>query len=209
VVDLKNTRIAGWALAIFILTLPIWLQQINDYFVHVVITIGVYIILTLSLNIIVGYAGQFALGHAAFYGIGAYTASLLMVNYGLSFWLALPISAMVTGLFGFLLGTPVIRLKGDYLGIVTLGFGEIVRLIFVNWIDVTNGPMGIPGIPSPELFGYSFSQKLDYYYLIAFLVLITIFVVNRILRSGIVSIYDWSFFCRNSRSVLGFLYFVH
>ncbi|MFY0543828.1 branched-chain amino acid ABC transporter permease [Brevibacillus sp. H7] len=182
---MKITSIAKLLVAVFLLLLPLWLQSFNDYLVHIVITIGVYIILTLSLNVIVGYAGQFALGHAAFYGIGAYVASILMVNYGISFWLALPISAIVTGGFGLLLGSPVMRLKGDYLGIVTLGFGEIVRLIFVNWVDVTKGPMGIPGIPSPELFGYSFHQKLDYYYLILVLVVITVFAIHRIVHSGI------------------------
>jgi branched-chain amino acid transport system permease protein len=185
VVAVNQAKIAKLSALIFLLLLPLWLQQINDYFVHIMITIGVYIILALSLNVIVGYAGQFALGHAAFYGIGAYVAALLMVNHGLSFWLVLPISAIVTGVFGLLLGSPVMRLKGDYLGIVTLGFGEIVRLIFVNWVEVTKGPMGIPGIPSPELFGYSFHQKLDYYYLIFVLVAITVFVIHRIVHSGI------------------------
>ena len=172
-------------IVLFLLTLPLWLQPLNDYFVHIIIAIGVYIILTLSLNVIVGYAGQFALGHAAFYGIGAYVAALLMVNLDLSFWLALPIAALVTGLFGLLLGSPVIRLKGDYLGIVTLGFGEIVRLIFVNWISVTNGPMGITGIPSPELFGFTFSSKIEYYYLLLALTGLTLFVIHRIVHSGI------------------------
>jgi branched-chain amino acid transport system permease protein len=183
--SLKYIKLKPLLIALFLLTLPLWLQPINDYLVHIVITIGVYVILTLSLNIIVGYAGQFALGHAAFYGIGAYVAAILMVNHQVSFWLVLPISAIVTGLFGVLLGSPVIRLKGDYLGIVTLGFGEIVRLIFVNWVDVTNGPMGIPGIPSPELFGYSFSGKIEYYYLILLLTAISVFVMNRIIHSGI------------------------
>jgi branched-chain amino acid transport system permease protein len=182
---LKNKKLKTLLIALFLLTLPLWLGPINDYFVHIIIAIGVYVILTLSLNIIVGYAGQFALGHAAFYGIGAYVAALLMVNLHFSFWLALPISAIVTGFFGLLLGSPVIRLKGDYLGIVTLGFGEIVRLIFVNWVNVTGGPMGIPGIPAPELFGYSFSGKTEYYYLILILVAISLFVINRIVHSGI------------------------
>lgn len=172
-------------LGIFLILLPFVLQGINDYFIHIAITIGVYIMLSLSLNVIVGYAGQFALGHAAFYGIGAYISALAMVNLNMSFWIALPLSAMVTGIFGILLGSPVMRLKGDYLGIVTLGFGEIVRMIFVNWVKLTKGPMGIPGIPSPELFGYTFSSKIDFYFLILFLAVLTVFIINRVIHSGI------------------------
>ncbi|MEC0237824.1 branched-chain amino acid ABC transporter permease [Paenibacillus kribbensis] len=170
---------------VLLLILPLFLQQMNDYVLHIAITIGIYIILSLSLNIIIGYAGQFALGHAAFYGIGAYTSALLMLQWNVSFWVALPAAAIITGLFGLLLGSPVIRLRGDYLGIVTLGFGEIVRLVFVNWVDVTRGPMGLPGIPAPTLFGYTFTEKTDFYYLILVLAAITIFVVHRIIHSGI------------------------
>lgn len=167
------------------IVLPLVLQQVNDYWMHIVIMIGIFSILSMSLNVIIGYAGQFALGHAAFYGIGAYSAALLMIHFQVSFWIALPAAAMIAGFFGFLLGTPVIRLRGDYLGIVTLGFGEIVRLIFVNWVDVTRGPMGLPGIPAPTLFGYTFSGKTEFYYLILALALLTFFVIHRIVHSGV------------------------
>jgi len=171
--------------AALLLALPLLLGPVSEFWLHVMIMIGIFSILSMGLNVIIGYAGQFALGHAAFYGIGAYTAALLLIHYDLSFWLVLPIAAIVTGFFGFLLGTPVIRLRGDYLGIVTLGFGEIVRLIFVNWIDVTRGPMGLPGIPAPSLFGYTFSGKIEFYYLILVLAAITYIIINRIVHSGI------------------------
>ncbi|WP_235427080.1 branched-chain amino acid ABC transporter permease [Cohnella kolymensis] len=116
--------------------------------------------------------------------MGAYTAAILMVNYELSFWLALPAAAIVSGFFGFLLGTPVMRLKGDYLGIVTLGFGEIVRLIFVNWIDLTNGPMGIPAIPSPSVGGYTLTSNSDFYYLVLVITVVSVFIIRRIVQSG-------------------------
>lgn len=174
-----------WAMAALLIVLPLVLQQVNDYWMHIVIMIGIFSILSMSLNVIIGYAGQFALGHAAFYGIGAYSAALLMIHFQISFWIALPAAAIIAGFFGFLLGTPVIRLRGDYLGIVTLGFGEIVRLIFVNWVDVTRGPMGLPGIPAPTLFGFTFSGKTEFYYLILVLVLLTFFVINRIVHSGV------------------------
>ncbi|GGF97438.1 branched-chain amino acid ABC transporter permease [Paenibacillus abyssi] len=181
-------RIKIWAIpaAILLLMLPFVVQMFDnaDFLLRIAVMIGIYIILTLSLNIIVGYAGQFALGHAAFYGIGAYTAALLMVNYDVSFWLALPAAAIVTGFFGFLLGTPVMRLKGDYLGIVTLGFGEIVRLIFVNWIDLTNGPMGIPGIPAPSLGSYTLGSNMDFYYLVLVVTVISVLIIRRIVQSG-------------------------
>ena len=168
-----------------LLLLPFLLQQIDDYLLHIAVTVGVYIILALSLNVIVGYAGLFAIGHAAFYGIGAYAAALLIVNFGVSFWLALPLAAVITCLFGCLLGSTVIRLKGDYLGIVTLAFGEIVRLLFVNLVDVTRGPMGIPGIAPPSFLGRNFDNKIDFYFLILLLDLLTIFLVNRIVYSGV------------------------
>lgn len=183
---MKSKKTIGILTALILLILPFLLQVFGneDFLLRIAMMIGIYIILTLSLNIIVGYAGQFALGHAAFYGIGAYTAAILMVNYDISFWLALPAAAIVTGFFGFLLGTPVMRLKGDYLGIVTLGFGEIVRLIFVNWINLTNGPMGIPGIPTPSIGEYSFSSNMDFYYLVLVITAVVVFVVRRIVQSG-------------------------
>lgn len=176
-------RVGKLALAIVALILPFLTH--NDYVLHLSISVGIYIILTLGLNLIVGYSGQFALGHAAFYGIGAYTAALLLLRTGLSFWLILPIAALVTGISGLLLGLPSIRLRGDYLGIVTLGSGEIVRLIFVNWTTVTRGPMGLPGIRSPELFGYTFGSKADFYFLLLILLVITVLVISRIVNSGI------------------------
>lgn len=107
-----NKKAAMAAAAVLAIVLPIVLQLVNDYLLHVVIMIGIFSMLSLSLNVIIGYAGQFALGHAAFYGIGAYAAALLMLHFHLSFWIALPASAAIAGLFGFLLGSPVIRLRG-------------------------------------------------------------------------------------------------
>jgi branched-chain amino acid transport system permease protein len=178
-------RTAKIATAALLLVLPLLLRPFNDYWLHVVIMIGIYSILSMSLNMIIGYAGLFALGHAAFYGIGAYSAALLMIHYKVSFWLALPAAAVITGLFGFLLGTPDMRLRGDYLAIVTLGFGEIVRLVFVNWVEVTRGPMGLPGIPAPEWFGYVFTGKTEFYYLILALAALTFAVLHKIVHSGV------------------------
>lgn len=171
--------------ALLLALLPFILEPINSYLVHIAISIGIFAILSISLNVIIGYAGIFALGHAAFYGVGAYSAALLMIHFELSFWIALPMSAIIAGIAGLIVGLPVIRLRGDYLAIVTLGFGEIVRLIFINWVPVTNGPMGLPGIPEPSLFGYTFHQKTEFYYLILILLLLTVFIIYRIVHSGI------------------------
>ena len=178
-------RLRPAAFALLLTALPFALEQASSYFTHIAISILIFAILALSLNVIIGYAGIFALGHAAFFGIGAYTAALLMMKGELSFWLALPAAAVAAGLFGVLLGLAGIRLRGDYLAIVTLGFGEIVRLVFVNGGKVTNGPMGIPGIPAPDLFGYALTRKTEFYFLALLLLLFTVFVIYRVVHSGI------------------------
>jgi len=118
-----------------------------------------YVMLGWGLNIVVGLAGLLDLGYVAFYAVGAYTYALLATQHGLGFWTVLPIAGMMAALFGILLGFPVLRLRGDYLAIVTMGFGEIIRLVILNWVDLTNGPAGIGGIPGPSLFGATFTEN--------------------------------------------------
>lgn len=168
---------------LLLLILPLFIE--NTYFLHILISIGLYIILALSLNLVTGFAGQLSLGHVAFYGIGAYTSALLMLNFDLNFWFATIASALCAALFGFLLGLPTLRLRGDYLAIVTLGFAEIIRLVLINWDTLTRGPMGLPGIPSPELFGYVFSSRESFYYLIMLFAIFTIIFMNRLTNSGV------------------------
>lgn len=117
-----------------------------------------YVMLGWGLNIVVGLAGLLDLGYVAFYAVGAYAYALLSTQHGLGFWVVLPLAGMMAALFGILLGFPVLRLRGDYLAIVTLGFGEIIRLVILNWFDLTNGPAGIGSIPGPTLFGAVFSE---------------------------------------------------
>lgn len=169
--------------AIVLLTLPFTVA--NSYILHIFITVCIYIVLALSLNLVTGYAGQLVLGHAAFYGIGAYAGALLMLHFHINFFIALLLSAAITAVFGFLLGLPALRLRGDYLAIVTLGFGEIVRLVFVNWKDVTRGPAGLPGIPSPELFGITITGRIAFYYMALIIAILTIFFMMRLINSGI------------------------
>jgi branched-chain amino acid transport system permease protein len=117
-----------------------------------------YIMLAWGLNITVGYAGLLDLGYAGFYALGAYSTALLAQHYGLGFWEALPIGGLIAAGTAFLIGFPVLRLRGDYFAIVTLGFGEIVRLVLTNWTSLTGGPNGISDIPRPTLFGLEFAR---------------------------------------------------
>lgn len=153
------------------------------YQTSIMITALMYVILGLGLNIVVGLGGLLHLGYAAFYAIGAYTYALLNKYAGLSFWVCLPLGGLSAMMLGILVGLPVLRLRGDYLAIVTLGFGEITRIILENVSEVTGGPAGISGIPRPSFFGISMNLNtaITYtYFLTLLLVLFTIFVVRRL-----------------------------
>lgn len=164
----------------------------------------IYVLLGLGLNVVVGYAGLLDLGYVGFYAVGAYTYAILSTQFGWGFWSSLPVAACLAGLVGILLGFPVLRLRGDYLAIVTLGFGEIIRLLLNNLDKYTGGPNGIDDIPAPTLFGVVFTRRagegetpfhqwLDIgysseyrlifvYFIVFFLILLTLFVINRLLR---------------------------
>ncbi|HDH12566.1 MAG TPA: high-affinity branched-chain amino acid ABC transporter permease LivM [Nitrospirae bacterium] len=160
----------------------------STYQVNIMATVLMYVMLGLGLNIVVGLAGLLDLGYVAFYAVGAYSYALLNYHFGLSFWIALPAGALIGAVFGILLGFPVLRLRGDYLAIVTLGFGEIIRLILENWNEFSFGPSGIANIPRPSLFGIHFSLQgatIYLYFIMIGLVLFTIFVVNRLQNSRI------------------------
>jgi branched-chain amino acid transport system permease protein len=155
----------------------------SSYQTNIMTTALMYVVLGLGLNIVVGMAGLLDLGYVAFYAVGAYTYALLQYHFQLGFWAVLPIGGLVAALFGILLGFPVLRLRGDYLAIVTLGFGEIIRLILENWGKFSQGPSGISNIPRPGFFGIhlSLDSAIIYmYYLMVAFVLTTIFIVNRL-----------------------------
>lgn len=173
------------AISVFALVFPFIFSM---YQTNIMITGLIYVMLGLGLNIVVGLAGLLDLGYVAFYAVGAYSYALLNHHFGIGFWTALPIGAGVGVLFGILLGFPVLRLRGDYLAIVTLGFGEIIRLILENWNAFSFGPSGIANIPRPSLFSIQLSLQnatIYLYYLMILLVLFTIFVVNRLQDSRI------------------------
>lgn len=179
----KRTGLA--AVIGFLIIMPL-LSSI--YQINIFISALLYVMLGLGLNIVVGLAGQLVLGYAAFYAVGAYTYGLLNHYFGLGFWAVLPAGGFMAVLFGILLGFPVLRLKGDYLAIVTLGFGEIIRLVLENWSDVTRGSAGVSGISRPGLFGLQMdvTEATTYiYYLVLIAVAITIVVVSRIKNSRV------------------------
>jgi branched-chain amino acid transport system permease protein len=190
---------AAAAFLTFALAVPIIFYG-NRYLLDLGILIVTYTMLGFGLNIVVGLAGLLDLGYVAFYAVGAYSYALIAQNFGLSFWICLPLAGILAAFAGLLLGFPVLRLRGDYLAIVTLGFGEIIRLILLNWQNLTGGPNGIPGIPRPSFFGLPFNSSehgfaatfgLAYspthrvvflYYLILALALVTNWVTLRLRR---------------------------
>lgn len=158
------------------------------YQTNIMISAMLYIMLALGLNIVVGLAGQLVLGYVAFYAVGAYAYGLLHQYFGLGFWACLPLGGLLAALFGLGLGFPVLRLRGDYLAIVTLGFGEIVRLGLLNWTSLTGGPRGISDIPRPALFGIQLdlNAATSYiYYLVLAAVIITVIVISRLKNSRV------------------------
>ncbi len=160
----------------------------SPYQTTIMTTALIYVVLGLGLNIVVGLAGLLDLGYVAFYAVGAYSYALFNYYYGFGFWAILPVGAVLAGLCGVILGVPVLRLRGDYLAIVTLGFGEIIRLVLENWDDVTFGPQGIPNIPKPNFFGLEmdFQTVTLYMYFVVFaMTIFTIVVVRRLNNSRI------------------------
>ena len=176
----------------------------SRYAIDIATGVLIYVMLGWGLNIVVGLAGLLDLGYVAFYAVGAYSYALLALHFDLSFWVCLPLAGLFAATFGVILGFPVLRLRGDYLAIVTLGFGEIIRIILLNWYSVTRGPDGLSGIPRPSFFGLPFDRSppegvtafheffgipyegvhrvIFLYYLILILALITNFFTLRIRR---------------------------
>jgi branched-chain amino acid transport system permease protein len=197
-------RIAAPILLLFALTLPILVTEFTPsrdrQFLDLAILILTYIMLGWGLNIVVGLAGLLDLGYVAFYAVGAYSFALLDLHTGLGFWICLPLAGILAAFWGIILGFPVLRLRGDYLAIVTLAFGEIVRLVLINWNEFTGGPNGINNIAKPSFFGLQFTRGeggfadffgLEYntihrfiwlYYIILALALLTNFVTIRLRR---------------------------
>jgi branched-chain amino acid transport system permease protein len=153
----------------------------NPYHVQVLVFIGIYVILALSLNLLNGYVGLLSIGHAAFYAVGAYASAKLTMELHLPWPAALAGSGAVAGAFGYLIAKPTLKLSGIYLTLVTLGFNMILFLVLQNWMGFTNGPLGIMDIPAPSLFGYAVASRLEYYYLILALAVLTVVSMHRLM----------------------------
>ena len=195
----RSGRLLAPALLVFAVTLPVFAGR---FYLDLGIVVLTYVMLGWGLNIVVGLAGLLDLGYVAFYAVGAYAYALFSTQFGLGFWTCLPIAGLLAALAGLLLGFPVLRLRGDYLAIVTLAFGEIIRIVLINWTNLTNGPNGISDIPRPTLFGLKFDASgspdsfagffdIDYspthrviylYYVILALALLTNWVTLRLRR---------------------------
>ncbi|MDC9622298.1 high-affinity branched-chain amino acid ABC transporter permease LivM [Xenorhabdus sp. XENO-7] len=200
-----STRKQQLLVVLIVAAAIIWPFVVSRGSVDIATLTLIYVMLGLGLNVVVGLSGLLVLGYAGFYAIGAYTYALLNHYYGLGFWQSLPLAGLTAALFGLLLGFPVLRLRGDYLAIVTLGFGEIVRILLLNNTEITGGPNGISQIPKPTLFGLEFnrsvkeggwdtfhnffglkydpSDRIIFLYLVALLlVVMTLLVIHRLLR---------------------------
>ena len=157
--DTKGYQIALTAI-IFSVIFP-FLPFTDRYLMDIAIMMLTYIMLGWGLNIVIGLAGLLDLGYVAFYAVGAYSYALFAIHFGWSFWICLPIAGIFAAMFGVLLGFPVLRLRGDYLAIVTLAFGEMIRILLLNWYQLTKGPDGLTGIPRPSFFGLPFKSFPD------------------------------------------------
>jgi branched-chain amino acid transport system permease protein len=174
-------RLVLGALLVAAVLVPAFVR--SPYVLHVAVLAGIYVILTLSLNLITGFCGQFSLGHAGFYGIGAYTAALAAIHLGTPFVVNLAAAAAAAAVAGFLIGIPTLRLGGIYLAMATLGFGEIIHLVLLNWLSVTRGPLGIPAIPGPELLGVDLATPARQYYVALALAVVACVIVTRLVNS--------------------------
>ena len=154
----RSSKYVAPILLLVAITMPLLGER---YLIDVGILVLTYVMLGWGLNIVVGLAGLLDLGYVAFYAVGAYSYALLAQTFDLGFWTCLPLAGLLAGTWGVILGFPVLRLRGDYLAIVTLAFGEIIRIVLLNWVSLTGGPNGISGIPRPTLFGLVFNTTDD------------------------------------------------
>jgi branched-chain amino acid transport system permease protein len=185
----------------FLFSIPLWMTDL--YILHILINTGIFVIAAMSLNLLLGYTGQLSLGHVAFFGIGAYFSALVSVGFDLELtdtytyvfapkpvWIAFLAGIIAAGLFGWLIGRVAFKVRGAYFVIVTISFAEVVRLVSLNWVDLTEGPMAINNIPPftlgiPGLWEMTFYQKMPNYYLVLIVAIVCYFLIRRIVRSRI------------------------
>lgn len=180
--EVRGRQLLPWAVVGALALVPLVMP--NVYTIHVLNEVGINSLLALGLNLVIGGAGQLSVGQAGFYGVGAYTAGILATRLGFPFWATLPLAGIAAGVVGLVIG-PVLRLRGVSLAVATLAFGEIVRIVISNWMTLTNGPNGIPGIPFPSLAGFVFNTDYRYYYLVLAWVVLCYLTVARLADSRV------------------------
>ena len=185
---------AGWTVLVLVVlaTLPLWLD--NPYLLHVLIVTGIFIIAAMSLNLVLGYAGQLSLGHVAFFGIGAYASALTALGFKLSFplevaveakpvWLAMLMGIVAAGLCGWFIGRIAFKVRGAYFVIVSISFAEVVRMVAVNWVELTQGPMALNNIPPLAFGNLAFYKKPENYWLVLATAVLCYLLIRRLVRS--------------------------
>lgn len=178
-----KTRWRFGLLALAALALPQLVT--NMYYLHVINLAGIYTLITIGLNLLSGYTGQVSMGQAGFFAIGTYTSALLSLSFGVPFWAAAGVALAVTALCGLVIAVPAMKLSGPYLVLATVGFGEIIRLVILNWTPVTKGAAGLTGIPLPEFFGVKVMSEQQFYYLIFFVLAVATYVAYRLAASKV------------------------
>jgi branched-chain amino acid transport system permease protein len=183
-------KAAAVAILLLVLaTLPAWLD--NPYILHILIITGIFIVAAMSLNLLLGYAGQLSLGHVAFFGIGAYASALVSLGFNVSFfslkpkpvWIAMLCGMAAAGLCGWLIGRIAFKVRGAYFVIVSISFVEVVRLVAVNWVELTQGPMALNNIPPLNVLGFAFYKKPENYWLVLVVVVLSFVLIRRIINS--------------------------
>ncbi len=166
---------------VVVVSLPVIID--NSFVLHMLTLTLIYVLLTIGQNLITGYTGMLSMGQAAFYGIGAYASAILSLKLGMPWPICFLIAGVTAGLFGVLVGFPCVKLGSDYLTLMTIGFSVIVQLIFLNWMEATNGPMGLRGLTPPSIGPFEFSSPEQYYYLYLAITIIAYVLINQFINS--------------------------
>jgi len=171
------------AFAAMILAAPLYFR--GGYLMNVLVFVGIHTMLAIGLNLLLGYAGQISLGHAGFFGLGAYLSGILTTTYAWNPWIAMPLAALTVGGLAFLIGFPILKLKGHYLAMATLGLGIIIYIVFNETIDLTGGPSGLSGIPNLAIGTFTFDSDVKNYYLIWTITLATVLLTLNLANSRV------------------------
>lgn len=169
---MKKELLKFASLALLVTLLPIVFK--GGYIMNVLVFVGINTMLAIALNLLLGYAGQISLGHAGFFGLGAYISGILTASHGWNAWLAMPLAALVVGVMAALIGLPILKLKGHYLAMATLGLGIIIYIVFNETVEMTGGPSGLSGVPNLAIGSFTFDSDVKNYYLVWFFTLATV-----------------------------------